>query len=122
MLATTWFHVCYFVVVSFFLVRRFRLEFSKVSSMILFFFQAEDGIRDVAVTGVQTCALPISYAVFCLKKKTLPRRRAGRFEKPGEEHRRNPRPQAQVCARCAQKYARRRRRILVVCRQQMRPP
>src|SRR2546429_2328718 len=28
-----------------------------------FFFQAEDGIRDVAVTGVQTCALPISYGV-----------------------------------------------------------
>src|SRR3989449_8216577 len=27
-----------------------------------FFFQAEDGIRDVAVTGVQTCALPISIA------------------------------------------------------------
>src|SRR5205809_7765971 len=27
---------------------------------IHFFFQAEDGIRDVAVTGVQTCALPIS--------------------------------------------------------------
>src|SRR3989449_10002614 len=27
----------------------------------VFFFQAEDGIRDVAVTGVQTCALPISY-------------------------------------------------------------
>src|SRR5687768_17953169 len=26
---------------------------------IVFFFQAEDGIRDVAVTGVQTCALPI---------------------------------------------------------------
>src|SRR2546429_4893253 len=29
---------------------------------IFFFFQAEDGIRDVAVTGVQTCALPISMA------------------------------------------------------------
>src|SRR5256884_1808487 len=29
---------------------------------IFFFFQAEDGIRDVAVTGVQTCALPISFA------------------------------------------------------------
>src|SRR2546429_1745920 len=28
---------------------------------MFFFFQAEDGIRDVAVTGVQTCALPISY-------------------------------------------------------------
>src|SRR2546422_8318384 len=27
--------------------------------MFVFFFQAEDGIRDVAVTGVQTCALPI---------------------------------------------------------------
>src|SRR2546429_8159390 len=29
------------------------------SGTVLFFFQAEDGIRDVAVTGVQTCALPI---------------------------------------------------------------
>src|SRR5687768_17684798 len=28
--------------------------------LLVFFFQAEDGIRDVAVTGVQTCALPIS--------------------------------------------------------------
>src|SRR5258706_16244678 len=27
-----------------------------------FFFQAEDGIRDWSVTGVQTCALPISYS------------------------------------------------------------
>src|SRR2546429_4936757 len=29
-----------------------------------FFFQAEDGIRDVAVTGVQTCALPILHPLF----------------------------------------------------------
>src|SRR5215210_8256434 len=29
---------------------------------IFFFFQAEDGIRDTSVTGVQTCALPISMA------------------------------------------------------------
>src|SRR2546430_11327098 len=28
-------------------------------SRVLFFFQAEDGIRDLTVTGVQTCALPI---------------------------------------------------------------
>src|SRR2546430_12300623 len=28
-------------------------------SVIFFFFQAEDGIRDLTVTGVQTCALPI---------------------------------------------------------------
>src|SRR5687767_15603622 len=27
---------------------------------VVFFFQAEDGIRDKLVTGVQTCALPIS--------------------------------------------------------------
>src|SRR3712207_7434492 len=27
--------------------------------MCIFFFQAEDGIRDIGVTGVQTCALPI---------------------------------------------------------------
>src|SRR2546430_8477666 len=29
--------------------------------MCFFFFQAEDGIRDLTVTGVQTCALPISF-------------------------------------------------------------
>src|SRR5260370_8653513 len=29
----------------------------------VFFFQAEDGIRDSSVTGVQTCALPISFSV-----------------------------------------------------------
>src|SRR2546430_6486880 len=28
--------------------------------LVFFFFQAEDGIRDLTVTGVQTCALPIS--------------------------------------------------------------
>src|SRR5437764_15095332 len=32
-----------------------------------FFFQAEDGIRDTSVTGVQTCALPI-----CLLSRLLP--------------------------------------------------
>src|SRR3712207_8461552 len=29
-------------------------------NFVFFFFQAEDGIRDIGVTGVQTCALPIS--------------------------------------------------------------
>src|SRR5687768_18244484 len=32
---------------------------SSLLCSLFFFFQAEDGIRDVAVTGVQTCALPI---------------------------------------------------------------
>src|SRR2546422_5032183 len=35
--------------------------------LFFFFFQAEDGIRDVAVTGVQTCALPI-----CLANRFIP--------------------------------------------------
>src|SRR2546430_11517404 len=33
---------------------------SKNVMLVSFFFQAEDGIRDLTVTGVQTCALPIS--------------------------------------------------------------
>src|SRR6266478_6715842 len=44
--------------------------------LFFFFFQAEDGIRDLTVTGVQTCALPISRspwrpAVRCFGKKEL---------------------------------------------------
>src|SRR5256884_3877106 len=47
--------------------------------LVVFFFQAEDGIRDVAVTGVQTCALPISstsfpYAIYddiCARNQTF---------------------------------------------------
>src|SRR5256885_3748569 len=37
-----------------------RISLCKVINAALFFFQAEDGIRDYKVTGVQTCALPIS--------------------------------------------------------------
>src|SRR5689334_23739760 len=36
-------------------------------SLIYFFFQAEDGIRDGTVTGVQTCALPIWMATLYLQ-------------------------------------------------------
>src|SRR2546421_1215572 len=31
----------------------------EIKTGMIFFFQAEDGIRDLIVTGVQTCALPI---------------------------------------------------------------
>src|SRR2546430_3413745 len=57
------------------LLRTFRpTDTPRTSSLLLlpnkarlarrgfFFFQAEDGIRDLTVTGVQTCALPISRA------------------------------------------------------------
>src|SRR5688572_32623117 len=37
----------------------------------VFFFQAEDGIRDLTVTGVQTCALPISYRMGIVQGKLL---------------------------------------------------
>src|SRR2546430_10355260 len=45
---------------------RFGVLRRLYATLLFFFFQAEDGIRDLTVTGVQTCALPIS-----------PRRRAG---------------------------------------------
>src|SRR3712207_7657725 len=42
------------------LMRYFSAMFYSISySFFFFFFQAEDGIRDIGVTGVQTCALPI---------------------------------------------------------------
>src|SRR6266436_8012980 len=51
------------------------------SACLIFFFQAEDGIRDVAVTGVQTCALPISSPGTPVRGRDLARagavRRAG---------------------------------------------
>src|SRR5690606_40987021 len=43
--------------------------------LFFFFFQAEDGIRDFHVTGVQTCALPISLAVSSPGFKLLDRKR-----------------------------------------------
>src|SRR2546430_6473967 len=61
----------------------------------LFFFQAEDGIRDLTVTGVQTCALPISplrpsppgtRSPGACRRET-PRRRRGRGSRGrSEEH------------------------------------
>src|SRR2546429_7396671 len=39
--------------------------------IVIFFFQAEDGIRDVAVTGVQTCALPIYFEFLGGKRVVL---------------------------------------------------
>src|ERR1019366_9887663 len=38
----------------------FRVSCCLLLLFFFFFFQAEDGIRDWSVTGVQTCALPIS--------------------------------------------------------------
>src|SRR5438034_3753538 len=48
------------------------VEARRMIEKLDFFFQAEDGIRDHCVTGVQTCALPISWR--CIWRET--RRRA----------------------------------------------
>src|SRR2546421_8808806 len=40
-------------------IGRFAADFDRAGANFFFFFQAEDGIRDLIVTGVQTCALPI---------------------------------------------------------------
>ena len=51
-----WFCFCFcFYLFLFFFFFSFSFFF-----FLFFFFQAEDGIRDIGVTGVQTCALPIS--------------------------------------------------------------
>src|SRR2546430_528337 len=39
------------------------LQEGDTTIVFIFFFQAEDGIRDLTVTGVQTCALPISRVI-----------------------------------------------------------
>src|SRR5438874_10406200 len=81
-----------------------------------FFFQAEDGIRDLYVTGVQTCALPISRAPplsaqpapsrFARPRPDSPARRAGWSSErsswhPGRNKRRDPgrRPTCRLPAR-----------------------
>src|SRR5207237_3863882 len=46
-------------------------KMSRVLAPFFFFFQAEDGIRDSSVTGVQTCALPI-YPVGATGGQALP--------------------------------------------------
>src|SRR5256885_9219255 len=45
---------------------------------LFFFFQAEDGIRDYKVTGVQTCALPISDQVSEVMRRAFNLLRMGR--------------------------------------------
>src|SRR5258708_9146833 len=52
----------------------------RLRSLLCFvFFQAEDGIRDDLVTGVQTCALPISRA----RRRRSPEQAEGRVEDVG---------------------------------------
>src|SRR5947209_3377526 len=46
----------------------YRLICTMLTVLVFFFFQAEDGIRDIGVTGVQTCALPICGSAFSMMR------------------------------------------------------
>src|SRR5690349_24318478 len=63
-----------------------------IVSALVFFFQAEDGIRDLYVTGVQTCALPIYTVLVVVIKSELDRtvfaNHPVHFHGPGAERRR----------------------------------
>src|SRR5437764_2394504 len=53
-----------------------------------FFFQAEDGIRDTSVTGVQTCALPIlAQQMLSQLRDLLDRLQSGRMADQGQSQR-----------------------------------
>src|SRR3989442_9793670 len=63
------------------LLVRYTTYCAKASCVFFFFFQAEDGIRDADVTGVQTCALPIYLLNILLQLLEHGRRRL-----PGRHH------------------------------------
>src|SRR5258707_932574 len=59
--------------------------------IITFFFQAEDGIRDIGVTGVQTCALPILLSLGqLLSGRRLDSRERSRLQLTQTQHGRTP--------------------------------
>src|SRR2546427_4908756 len=67
-------------------------------SCFFFFFQAEDGIRDLTVTGVQTCALPISADGIGTRARDRGRTTdAGGYDRGGNEHRSEERRVGKEC-------------------------
>src|SRR2546430_9932020 len=57
-----------------------RLHHSKICDGAFFFFQAEDGIRDLTVTGVQTCALPIYLGPIIYPRTPAEGAESGKFQ------------------------------------------
>src|SRR5256886_9711752 len=53
--------------------------------VVCFFFQAEDGIRDLTVTGVQTCALPISFLRWEVERVEAAGGRVGLAREPSHQ-------------------------------------
>src|SRR5258707_7506062 len=102
-----------------------ELNISRVSyvdegsnCLSFFFFQAEDGIRDIGVTGVQTCALPISSSArpnspqrpppdgACVVLRTV-RTRGGSPGRPSRSRRRRARRRAATARRRSRSEERR---------------
>src|SRR2546430_7979763 len=91
-------------------------------SCFCFFFQAEDGIRDLTVTGVQTCALPILKSSFNLPstpKRTRRRARLRSYALLGEVF--APNPNVTREAKTAQKVRSEERRVGKECRSRWSP-
>src|SRR5690625_2459408 len=65
-------------ILEFLTIRTYSVAVPVSCIILFFFFQAEDGIRDGHVTGVQTCALPISWS------ESLELTRAGWLDTVGE--------------------------------------
>src|SRR5687767_15938913 len=91
-------------------------------SKLFFFFQAEDGIRDKLMTGVQTCALPISGADVPNRRFTIPPTGRARYAAEIVEWRDGtPRPRPASTARPGVSVRSEERRVGKECRSRWRP-
>src|SRR5712664_4422361 len=87
--------------------------------MSFFFFQAEDGIRDLIVTGVQTCALPIFPPAVLLQlprsardRRTPAARYKEKLRAPGRHIPRSRPREGWFCRRATRSHAREFERVL----------
>src|SRR5256885_7451325 len=64
-------------------MRHYRVAIVEMRDCCFFFFQAEDGIRDYKVTGVQTCALPICCAKTYLSRAPISTSSSGKPARTG---------------------------------------
>src|SRR5439155_16941874 len=77
----------------------------RISLFYLFFFlfQAEDGIRDGHVTGVQTCALPIFDAMPAMRAWVMSQLRLASLASTSFSHSSPPRIRASACSQALMK-------------------
>src|SRR5688572_32280340 len=102
--------------------------YGVIGQFFFFFFQAEDGIRDLTVTGVQTCALPISRADVCHEAREVPalfrrerKRRVGLHVQDDLDAARTRSPDAEVNATSIDELRSEERRVGKECRSRWSP-